>query len=194
MTTEDKKNGRKPIRKVGRPRTRSPQPEELKELGEQMVAWCLENKPYRLAEWYTLEMGIIHKDWKCMLQMPEFLPYYEQALGIVAQQHIDGTVNPGIAHRFLGIYCKDVREHEKKIKDEELANSIAKIEAEAKIKAKDGDKHPTADIVTSFMGNLNHEMLNTLNSLPQHAKDGLARLSKEQFDALLASVTNATKS
>jgi hypothetical protein len=186
------KEQRRPILKVGRPRTRSPQPEEAVELGEAMVKWCMENKPYRLAEWYCIEMGITEKDWKCLSQMPEFLAYYDQAKAIVAQQHIDGSVNPSIAHRFLGIYCKDVRQREKDLKDEDLANAIAKIEAEAKIKAKDGDKHPSADAITSMMSGLSPDTLALLNKLSPDMIKQLASLSPEKLAEIAAS--DATKS
>jgi len=102
----------------GRPRTVMPATvEETIALGEEMVAWVMEHQPVQLSEWYSLEQKIIFKDWKALIQRPEFLPYYEQARVIVSKHYIEDTkrVRDGIAHRFLRHVCPEIRESDDEV-------------------------------------------------------------------------------
>ncbi len=98
--------------KRGAPRTVTPEPDELIKLGQEMVAWVKEHNPLHLNMWFSVEKGILWETFKAYIQKPEFLPYYEQARALVAKNYMNGTVNPSIAHRFIRIYCKDVKEEE----------------------------------------------------------------------------------
>ncbi len=113
---------------AGRPRTTTPPKKELIELGEELVKWATEETKeirIRYCEWYNLVKGITKKEWEMMLEKPEFQCYYEKARTALAKRWIDGTVNSSIAHRFLRIYCPEVK------RDEE-----EKLEYEAKIAQK----------------------------------------------------------
>ena len=105
-------NENKPKRKIGRPRTVSPEPAECIELGEEMVEWVILNKPTHLTEWFSIEKMIPWKMWDAMCQIPEFLPYYEIALSLVAKSARDGTLNTTIAQRFLSLYHRDMKRME----------------------------------------------------------------------------------
>ncbi len=96
----------------GRPKTTSKSPEEMIALGEEMVKWVEENNPLHLSYWYSIEKMIIYNDWKCYIQNKEFFPYYQKALKIVSKNYINGTINSSIAHRFINVYFKDVKEEE----------------------------------------------------------------------------------
>ncbi len=97
----------------GRPRTLSKTPEEMIALGEEMVKWVEEHKPLHLSYWYSIEKMILYDEWKAFQQISEFLPYYKKALCIVSKNYIDGTINSSIAHRFMNVYFKDVKEEER---------------------------------------------------------------------------------
>jgi hypothetical protein len=99
---------------AGAPRTTSPSPEEVIKLGKEMLAWVKEKNPIHIKQWYSIEKGIIYKDWKALIQLKEFLPYYEQALNIISLKYIDKTseIRDSVAHRFLRVYYKDVKDEE----------------------------------------------------------------------------------
>jgi len=95
-----------------RPRATSFPPEEMEKLGQEMVDWVKEHKPIHIKQWYCVERGFIYNEWKAMIQLREFLPYYEEAMHLVGLNYINGTINPSIAHRFIRVYFKDVKEEE----------------------------------------------------------------------------------
>lgn len=103
----------------GRPRTTTPEKEDLIALGEELLAWATEEipdseKPYRFrfAQWYSLKKGILSKEWDLMLQKEEFRVYYEQAQTALANRITDTTLREGIAHRFLRVYAPEVKREE----------------------------------------------------------------------------------
>lgn len=104
-----------PKQKVGRPRTTTPNDEELIELGKKLVTWATEETVElrcRFCQWYSLENGILDKQWELMVAKPEFQGYYEQARVALSKRFLDGTIKEGIAHRFLRIYCPEVKQTE----------------------------------------------------------------------------------
>jgi len=114
----------------GRPRSTTPPPEKCIELGKKLVKWATEktdpSEPLRsrFCEWYTLpEIGMIQAEWKLLIQVEEFWPYYEQARAALGRKIIDGTINPSIGHRFMWHYVPEAKEQE-----------IEKMKAEAKYK------------------------------------------------------------
>lgn len=98
----------------GRPRTASLPPKEMIELGKEMVAWVKKNNPMHIKQFYSIHKKILFKDWDAMTQLPEFLPYYEQAMAQISLQYIDKTssIRDSIAHRFLRLYFREVRNQE----------------------------------------------------------------------------------
>ncbi len=112
-----KKKDPKDLLKEGRKRTTTPPESETVKLGKELLEWLSKNKATHLSEWYSIVKMIPRSQWKAMTQVPEFLPFYEKALAIVAQTVRDGTINPSIAHRFLSLYHQDVREHEREEKE-----------------------------------------------------------------------------
>jgi hypothetical protein len=99
----------------GCPRSISPPPNDMIELGKEMIQWLNENPgTLHLSEWYTIHKGYIYKQWKTFIQKEEFIPYYEQALRIVGKKYLDKTSNvrDSISHRWQRVYFKDVKEEE----------------------------------------------------------------------------------
>lgn len=107
-----------------RPRTSTRSKEDLISLGEDFVEWATEetDEPrLRYCQFYSLKHGILKKEWDLILQKPEFREYYEKVQAALATKWITGDVNPSIAHRFLRIYCPDVKEDEdEKIKLQDM--------------------------------------------------------------------------
>jgi hypothetical protein len=118
----------------GRPRTTIPEKNELIELGKDLVAWASEKDSEtgevrcRYAQWYCLKHGLLSVHWELMLQKPEFRGYYEQAQVLLARRFMDGTIEKSIAHRFLRVYCPDVKadENEKLAYESSLRRSESK--------------------------------------------------------------------
>ncbi len=100
---------------MARPRTTSFTPEEMIELGEEMIKWVKEHDPIHLSQWYTIEKGYTYNEWKQFITKPEFHPYYEKALKMVGMKYLDGEskkIKQGIAERWQRVYFKDLREEE----------------------------------------------------------------------------------
>jgi hypothetical protein len=108
---------------VGRPRTVSLPPAEMEVLGSEMVKWVSQHQPLHLSEWYTIHRGYTYSEFKSMVDCPEFSPYYERALKIIAARYLNGDVHPSIAQRWLRVYFKDLREEEDSTKDADAARA-----------------------------------------------------------------------
>lgn len=103
----------------GRPRTVCPPPEELADLGEEMVEWVTLNDPLHISAWYSVEKRFTESTWDSMIAKPEFLSYYEIAKRIIGQKYLDknSNVREGISQRWQRAYFRDLR----KLEDEDLA-------------------------------------------------------------------------
>lgn len=101
---------------MARPRTVSLPPEEMIELGKEMVAWVRQRKDtiLHLSEWYTIEKMFTYNQWKTFIACEEFFPYYEQALKIVGLKYLDknSNVRDGISQRWQRSYFQDLTERE----------------------------------------------------------------------------------
>lgn len=117
---------------MARPRSVSLPPEEMINLGKEMVEWVIRNNPIHIKQWYSIEKGFLFSEWDTMQQCPEFFPYYEQAMNLVSLNYINGTINPSIAQRFMRIYFKDVRLQENEDLDAAAKRSkeIAEVHAQ----------------------------------------------------------------
>ena len=135
---------RKNKKGAGCPRTVSPPPPEMIKLGKEMVAWVKANDPLHLSAWYTVEKGIIDKDWLTMRDREEFIPYYETAMRIIGAKYLDkrSNVRDSISHRWLRIYFPDAR------RDDE-----AKAKYEAAVK-KEEKKAENKELVAEFLHTL----------------------------------------
>lgn len=113
----------------GRERIVSPDKATCIALGEQMVEWVKFNKPTHISEWYSLEAHILNKDWKCIIQVTDFLSYYQEAMHYIALNARNGTLVPSIAHRFMSLYHIDLKDDEKETMETKAAiNAKALVE------------------------------------------------------------------
>lgn len=102
----------------GAPRTTSPSPEECDELGKDLIEWASyqekegEKKRLLFSQWYCVKHGLLRNQWKALILIPEFLPYYEQAKTLMALKTIDGTMEKSFGHRYLRLYDQGLKEHE----------------------------------------------------------------------------------
>lgn len=99
---------------AGAPRTVSPPPEELIEIGKQMVKWVEDNHPLHLSAWWSTKEGYPQNMWDTMIERKEFTPYYEQALLMIGYQYLTkhSDVRDGISQRWQRVYFKDLRKRE----------------------------------------------------------------------------------
>ena len=113
----------------GRPRTSTPPTEECCRLGEEMVKWFTKKDTkelrFRFAQWYSEQKHMLRKDWKNLVLLPEFKPYYENVQSILTIKCLDGTVKEGFGQRYLRLYDRELVEEE---------NKEAKFQADLKSK------------------------------------------------------------
>lgn len=121
----------------GRPRTVSPDDDELVRLGKEMVQWVKANNPMHLKQWYSLEKRMTYKQWESMTQLPVFLPYYEEAINLVSLQYLrkDSPIEPSLKQRWQIVYFRDLKHAEE-----------AKAKADAELRKLEESK-PTQIIV-----------------------------------------------
>jgi hypothetical protein len=124
----------------GRPRTSSPSPEECIELGKDLVEWVTEEtteKRLLFSQWWSLKQGMLKKEWKALKEIPQFLPYYEQAQSALALKAIDGTMEKSFGHRYIRLYDRELIEEEnnqarfdaelKKMSTEDISNLLVEV-------------------------------------------------------------------
>lgn len=117
---------------AGRPRTVSYEKEEMIKLGEELLIWATEETDefrFLFQQFYSIKKGIIRKDWKSIVQMPEFLPYYEMAQTILANKCINGYVSEGFGHRYLKYYDPNLQYHERE--EKQFESDLRKKENQA---------------------------------------------------------------
>ena len=109
---------------------------EVNKLGEDLIEWmqeCDEKKVniVHLSEWYSYIRFIRPKDWDALQKRECFLPYYERAMRWMGNRLLKNQkLSPTYGSRFLGIYFKDVRDHEKELIKEKLDADLKKIDHE----------------------------------------------------------------
>lgn len=109
---------------AGRPRTVTPEPEELEKLGKELLEWAskpLEEGEFpghrcRFAQWYSLLHNILDKEWEYMIVKPEFKGYYEKARVHLSNRFIqsghEGQIKEKLAHRFMHTYFPETRKED----------------------------------------------------------------------------------
>jgi hypothetical protein len=113
---------------AGAPRTTTPSKEECIALGEDLVKWATEEtKDLRtsFSFWYALKHNLIHEQWKLMKQKDEFRPYYEKARAALTHKLHTQQIEKGLSHRYIGLYDRDLRDHEAEVADEDAARKKA---------------------------------------------------------------------
>jgi len=108
---------------------------EVIELGKELVKWVRDrykssDLPFHLTEWYFIEKELSYEEWDGIRKRVHFLQYYNTALDMMALfTQKNEKLSTAYGSRFLGIYSKDLRQHEKDV-------SFEKIDHEAEVKAK----------------------------------------------------------
>ena len=109
----------------GAPRTTTPSPEICDELGKDLIEWASyqeqegEKKRLLFSQWYCNKHKMIRHEWKALIKLPQFAPYYEQAKSLMALKSIDGTMEKTFGHRYLRLYDQGLKEHEDEDKKNE---------------------------------------------------------------------------
>lgn len=132
----------------GRPRTITPDPEDMVALGEEMVKWVEKNKPIHLSMWYTQVKDFTDHQWDSFRRIPEFLHYYTKALKLVGYGYLDkdSNVDVRLKDRWQRVYFKDLKQEEDDnvMQQHNLKKEL--MELEAKIKSKEQTQTSEEDI------------------------------------------------
>jgi hypothetical protein len=101
----------------GRPPKEGFSKPELIQLGEEFLKWMEENDKkdiVHLSEFYSEVKGIPRTYWKeNVCRRPEFRTYYEKGMDWIGKKLLKNkTLSTSYGNRFLGIYFKEVAEHE----------------------------------------------------------------------------------
>ncbi len=117
---------------AGAPRTVCPSPEEMVELGKQMIQWIKDHpEALHVSAWYSCEMFITRKTWDTMIDKEEFIPYYELALSLISQKYLDkdSNVREGVSQRWQRSYFRDLKKNEDQDKDDDVIRQKSAAEA-----------------------------------------------------------------
>jgi hypothetical protein len=125
-TTQPKKIVVKPVKKLGRPPVQYSD-QALKNLGEELIHFLQahDESIVHLSMWYNKIKGIPKNKWSSLIQRPALTDYYERALEWVGCNILESQDLPtAYGSRFLSSYFKDLRDHERKVKQEEIEHAI----------------------------------------------------------------------
>lgn len=113
---------------TGAPRITTPPVEECIKLGKDLVQWATEETDdirTSFSFWYALKHGIIYEHWKLLKQKEEFRPYYEIARAALACKLHKQQLEKGLSHRYIGMYDRELSDHEKEIADQDAERKKA---------------------------------------------------------------------
>lgn len=100
----------------GRPRYTTPPKEECIRLGKDLLEWAQvedkEDPRTRFTQWYCLKHSLLKNEWKALILLPEFVPYYQKARVYLARRCLDGTLEKSFGHRYIRLYDKDLADEE----------------------------------------------------------------------------------
>jgi hypothetical protein len=120
---------------MSRPRTSAPKTDkEIHYLGKDLILWATEEtkeKRTAFSFWYALKHGMVRKQWKALLKLDIFRPYYETARSSLARKLHNDELEKGLTHRYLRLYDREIADEE----DEK-----ARYDAEVK-KQSEPEKH-----------------------------------------------------
>lgn len=106
--------------------------EDLHTLGRELVDWCKQTdsdkrEVVHLSEWYSEVKSICPSQWKSIIRRDSFRDYYEIAMHWMGKRILKNTKMPtAYGSRFLGIYFKEVSEHEREIVEHKIDYEIKK--------------------------------------------------------------------
>lgn len=120
----------------GRPPNQGYSDEELIALGEDLLKWIDEQDSNKksnivhLSEWYSEVKRIAPSQWNSIIHRPCFLQYYEVAKHWMGKRIMKNEkLSTAYGSRFLGIYFKEVRDHEKEVVEHKIDYELKKKEA-----------------------------------------------------------------
>ncbi len=167
----------------GRPANPGFSDEEVIALGEELLKWCQEqdnnekSDVVHLSEWYSEIKRIAPSQFEAMKLRSCFVGYYEKAMKWMGKRILKNTKMPSAyGSRFLGIYFKEVKEHE-------METVEHKIDYEIK-------KKKEADLSSSYPSDkINDAQIAWIKA--QAAIEELQKKNKELEEKLLASQPKA---
>jgi len=110
--------------------------EEAEEIGKELVQWMKDliasgKPPVHFVQFYNLKKGLFLRDWDLLCCRKVFSPYYESARDLMAlATQLNDKLSTAYGSRFLGVYSRDLRAHERAIQKEKLADELELKKAE----------------------------------------------------------------
>lgn len=110
--------------------------EQAEELGIQLIEWMEEliasgKPPVHFVQFYNLKKGLLLRDWDNLCERKVFSPYYNSARDLMAlATQLNDKLSTAYGSRFLGVYSKDLRAHERAIQKDKLADELELKKAE----------------------------------------------------------------
>lgn len=101
----------------GRPPNPGFADEDLHDLGEELLEWCEANKNnnniVHLSQWYAQVKQIPLSQWISIIKREHFVAYYEYAKEWMGVRVLTNSkLSESYGNRYLGMYHKDMHEHE----------------------------------------------------------------------------------
>jgi len=152
--------------------------EELESLGQSLLAWMKEmdeseTRVVHLSEFYC--EYISRSDWAVLIKRPYFCAYYERAIEWIGRRLLKDTeLSTAYGSRFLGVYFKEVREHEKEITEHKIDYEIIKKDERDK---KSGFANEAQLPIFYETIKQNHQLIEDLQKEREATKALLARVT-----------------
>tara|TARA_R110002126_G_scaffold963_3_gene5725 strand:- start:239 stop:649 length:411 start_codon:yes stop_codon:yes gene_type:complete len=131
---------------AGAPRKVSPSPEECVKLGEELVKWALEedkkNPHIIFQQFYSIIKRIPRRSWKAIVQIPEFLPYYEEAQAALAIRCMNGGMEKSFGHRYIRLYDNEIKNEE---------NDLLRLKAKLAREQKEDDRNTSIEDIRNAL-------------------------------------------
>lgn len=107
--------------------------EELIQMGKDLLIWLEKEKDnekiVHLSQWYSQIKGISRSDWAAIRQRDSFLQYYERAIEWMGVKTLlNKKLSDSYGNRFIAIYFKDVRDHERSSVEHKINHELDRKE------------------------------------------------------------------
>lgn len=108
--------------------------EQVHEIGKEMIDWLEANKDdfWGISDFYYGVKKMHKKDWDLLKERKSFASYYETALEIMTLCVMrNRELAQSYGNRFLAMYSRDLKSHERSINREKIEDEIALKKADA---------------------------------------------------------------
>lgn len=141
----------------GRPPNKGYSKEEVIALGEEFLKWMRDQDAdpksdvVHLSEWYSEIKQIPCSQWESIIVRDCFIGYYERAKKWMGKRTLKNKdLPPSYGNRFIGIYFKEVRDHERSEMEHKVEYEIKK-KLQAALSSGIPTNDPTLDAILTSL-------------------------------------------